>query len=216
MNKPTRWSYSSISTYRECPAKWKFSYIDNRPWEPSAAMARGTRLHSMAEDYVRGKITYVPTEVKRIGPLLEQLIHLKAQPEVTWLLDRQWNPTNDPSQAWVKAIVDVHYVLNDVLYVKDYKSGQMYDSHREQLELYGIIGLKIYPEVKRVETSAVYIDTGHEGMDGSLIPAMLPRTIERWEKDAIMMMADENYEPRPGNACRWCEYKKAKGGPCLY
>jgi hypothetical protein len=84
------------------------------------------------------------------------------------------------------------------------------------LELYGIMGLKHYPEVKRVETSAVYLDSGHEGMDGSLIPAMLPKTIEKWEPIAVKMMSATDYEPCPGNACRWCDYKKAKGGPCLY
>lgn len=216
IKRPTRWSYSSISTYRECPAKWKFSYIDNLPWAASAAMTRGTRMHSMCEDYVNGKITYVPTEIKRVGPLLQQLNSLGAKSEEVWLLDKDWNATNDQSKAWVKAIIDVHYVLGDILFVKDYKSGQMYDSHRSQLELYGIMGLKKYPQVKRVETSAVYLDTGHEGMEGSLIHAMLPKTIEKWEKDAIKMMSDNDFEPCPGNACRWCDYKKAKGGPCLY
>jgi hypothetical protein len=216
IKRPTRWSYSSISTYRECPAKWKFSYIDNIPWEASAAMDRGTRMHTMCEDYVLGKITYVPTEIKRVGPLLQQLQSLGAKAEDVWLLDKDWNATDDLSKAWVKAIIDVHYVGGDILYVKDYKSGQMYDSHRNQLELYGIMGLMKYPEVKRVETSAVYLDTGHEGMDGSLIRAMLPKTIAKWETDAIKMMSDNDFDPCPGNACRWCDYKKAKGGPCLY
>jgi hypothetical protein len=92
----------------------------------------------------------------------------------------------------------------------------MYDSHRNQLELYGIMGLMKYPEVKRVETSAVYLDTGHEGMEGSLIRAMLPKTIAKWETDAVKMMSDNNFEPCPGNACRWCDYKKSRNGPCLY
>jgi hypothetical protein len=170
----------------------------------------------MCEDYVLGKITYVPTEIKRVGPLLQQLQILGAKAEDVWLLDKDWNPTDDQSKAWVKAIIDVHYVGGDILYVKDYKSGQMYDSHRNQLELYGIMGLLKYPEVKRVETSAVYLDTGHEGMEGSLIRAMLPKTIAKWETDAVKMMSDNNFEPCPGNACRWCDYKKSRNGPCLY
>lgn len=214
--KPKRWSYSSISTYKECPAKWKFSYIDNIPWEPSAAMTRGTRMHSMAEDYLNGKITYVPTEIKRIGPLLTLLQGLNAKAEEVWLLDKDWKPTLDQDKAWVKCIIDVHYVLNGVLYVKDYKSGRMYDSHRDQLELYGLVGLQKYPEVSRVETSAVYIDTGHEGMEGSIIPAMSLKMMARWQADAEKMMEDNDYQPCPGNACRWCDYKKERGGPCMY
>lgn len=216
MSKPTRWSYSSLSTYKQCPQKWKFSYIDNIPWESSPAMMRGTRMHTMAEDFVTGKTPMVHHEIQKIGPTLQLLKGLGAQAEAVWLLDIDWKPTTDPAKAWVKAIIDVHYPLESVLYVKDYKSGQMYPDHAEQLELYGIIGLHVYPEAKRVETSAIYMDTGHEGMEGSMIRAMLPKMVKKWHDDAVVMMTDEIHEPRPGNACRWCNYAKLKGGPCSY
>lgn len=216
IKRPTRWSYSSVSTYEECPSKWKYSYIDNLPWPSSAAMARGTRMHTMAEDYVKGNINFCPPEIKKIGPLMEQLKARKAKTEEVWLLDKTWTPTEDPAQAWVKAIIDVHHIEGDTLYVKDYKSGRMYDSHRGQLELYGIMGLLRYPEVTRVATSAVYMDDGFEGMDGSIIRAMLPKMIPVWEEKAQRMMADDTWEPRPSSACRWCSYKKENGGPCPY
>ncbi len=227
IKRPTRWSYSSISTYEQCPQKWKFSYIDNLPWASSAAMSRGTRLHQMAEDYVNGVVDRVPHEVQKIGILLDGLKQKKAKAEAVWLLDQHWQPTQvddnnlnpdfRPKPTWVKTIVDVHYVAGDILYVKDYKSGrQMYDDHRTQLELYGIVGLVHHPEVKRVETSAVYIDTGFEGMEGSIIRPMLPKLIAKWEDKAQTMMKDEVWEPKPGRACNWCDYAKAKGGPCVY
>lgn len=215
--KPTRWSYSSLSTYKGCPAKWKFSYIDNLPWESSPAMTRGTRMHKMAEDFVKGEIDFVPREIQKIGPSLLTYKNLGAHAEATWLLDKDWKPTEaEAEDTWVKAIVDLHYVLDDVLYAKDYKSGQMYDDHRDQLELYGIMGLHIYPEVKRVETSAIYMDTGHEGMEGSIIRPMLPKLVDKWHGQAVKMFEDNDYDPTPGTGCRWCPYAKAKGGPCLY
>lgn len=216
MSKPTRWSYSSLSTYKQCPQKWKFSYIDGIEWPSSAAMARGTRMHLMAEEFLKGIVPMVHKDIQKIGPLIWALFNMGAKSEEVWMLDRDWNPTQDSDKAWVKAIVDVHYVAGDVLFVKDYKSGQMYPDHAGQLELYGIIGLCTFPEVKRVETSAVYMDTGHEGHQGSIIRPMLPKMIASWEKDATEMMADEVHEPRPGTACKWCPYAKAKGGPCVY
>jgi hypothetical protein len=215
MTKPTRWSYSSLSTYKQCPAKWKFSYIDNIPWESSAAMTRGTRMHKMAEDFVTGAIDFIPSEIKRIGPTLLSFKTMGAKAEATFLLDNEWKPVENQDNAWIKSIIDLHYVDGPVLYVKDYKSGQMYEDHRTQLELYGIMGLLKYPEVKRVETSAIYMDTGHEGMDGTIIRAMLPSLVKKWDDDAKKMYADEVYEPKPGN-CKWCPYAKNKGGPCLY
>jgi len=216
MNKPKRWSYSSVSTYKQCPQKWKFSYIDNLPWAASPAMSRGTRMHEMAENFVTGKDGAVHHEIRKIGPTLQLLKGLNAQAEAVWLLNEKWEPVDRSDDAWIKAIIDVHYTLDGVLFVKDYKSGQMYDDHRTQLELYGIIGLMVYPDVKRVETSAIYMDTGHEGMEGSIIRAMLPKMVEKWHKDAIIMMEDKIHEPKPSNACRWCDYAKAKGGPCQY
>lgn len=216
MSKPKRWSYSSLSTYQQCPAKWKFSYIDEIPWPSSPAMTRGTRMHKMAEDFVTGAVDAVHSEIKKIGPLLQILKGQGAKTEAVWLLDHTWKPTTLSSEVWVKAIVDVHHDKDNVLYVKDHKSGQMYDDHRNQLELYGIIGLCVYPEAKRVETSAIYMDTGYEGMEGSIIRPMLPKLIEKWDKSARIMMTDEVYEASPGRACNWCPYAKGKGGPCLY
>lgn len=173
-------------------------------------------MHKMAEDFVTGVIPFVPNEIKKIGPTLQLFKGYEAKAEEVWLLDKDWAPTTDQDNAWIKAIIDVHYVAGEVLYVKDYKSGQMYDDHRYQLELYGIMGLLKYPDIKRVETSALYMDTGHEGMEGNIIRSMLPKMIKVWHDDAVKMMTDDVLEPRPGNACRWCPYAKSKGGPCEY
>lgn len=215
LNKPKRWSYSSWSTYEQCPAKWKFSYIDNLPWGSSAAMDRGTRMHKMAEDFVTGAIDFVPNDIRKVGPSLLMYKNMGAKAEETWLLDKNWEPVTNQDDAWIKAIVDLHYFQSPVIYVKDHKSGQMYDSHREQLELYGLIGLKKYPEAKRAETAAIYMDTGHEGMDGTIIRAMMPKLIDKWHSGAIRMYEDNTYDPKPGN-CKWCTYAKDKGGPCQY
>ena len=213
MNKPSRWSYSSLSTYQECPSKWKYSYIDELPWPSSAAAARGTRLHSLAEGYLLGQAQQIPHELRYIGPLLEEMTRREAKPEAVWLLNRDWQP--DPNNPWIKAIVDVHYFDDDgVLIIRDFKSGQAYDSHRNQLELYAVIGLKIYPEAPRCDYDAVYIDSGTTGNSGSIIRAMVEPLQEKWHSEAERMFEDEEYAPNPGRACKWCPYNWSKGGPC--
>ena len=173
-------------------------------------------MHTMAEDFVKGTIPFVPTEIVKIAVQLETYKSVGAHAEAVWLLDYKWTPTESNDEAWVKSIIDLHYPVKDVVYVKDYKSGQMYDDHREQLELYGIMALMKYPEAKRVETSALYMDTGYEGMEGSIIRAMIPKLVDKWHTSAVTMMEDNDYDPKPGTACRWCPYAKAKGGPCVY
>lgn len=215
MNKPSRWSYSSLSTYQECPQKWKLSYIDNLPWPTSPAAARGTRLHSFAEGYVLGAMGVVPPDLWRVAGHLNNFKSKNAKTEAVWMLDLNWEPTEDQDKAWIKAIVDVHYVEDDVLHLTDYKSGKPYPTHRNQLELYSIVGMLTYPHVKRVESNALYLDMGLFGAENSVIRAMLPKLKERWHADAVRMYEDEKYEPNPGNACKWCPYSVKKGGPCL-
>lgn len=212
MNKPTRWSYSSLSTYESCPAKWKFSYLDNLPYKASPAMARGTRLHAECEDYLNGKTPALSWELTKVARRVDALKNMGAKAENVWQLNQEWNPDGTP---WVKAIVDVHWMEGDVLHVCDFKSGREYPDHRDQLELYGIIGLRIYPDVKRVEYSALYLDTGHTSNQGSIIRGDMEENKRKsWHDRAIRIFQDDTYAPNPGAACRWCDYASSKGGPC--
>lgn len=219
MNRPKRHSYSSISTYLQCPADYKYSYIEKRPTEPSAAMMRGTRLHSLAEDYMRDpdKALNVPFDLRKIGLKIHQMRNLNAEAEKTWLVDHNWEPTDDPDKARVKAIIDVHYLAEEgkVLHCYDYKSGRQYPSHYDQLDLYSILGLLQYPDAKRVESGAIYIDTGITGATGSMLREMLPRAVERWEGDIVRMERDSVFDPAPGGHCKWCDHSVHNGGPCL-
>jgi hypothetical protein len=215
MNKPTRWSYSSISTYESCPAKWKYSYIDQLPYKPSAAMERGSRLHSDCEKFLKTSSHVLPWELAKMGPVLLDLKGKGAQSEETWCLDRYWLP--DMVNPWIKAIVDVHWFESDgtVLQVRDFKSGREYPDHREQLELYALIGLASFPEVKRAEYGAIYLDTRHTSNEGAVLRGdMMDKKVNEWHDRAERMMADEQFLPTPGGACNWCDYSKKKGGPC--
>lgn len=214
MTKPTRWSYSSISTYESCPAKWKFSYIDHIPTPTSPAMERGTRFHSYCEDYLKGNLTVIPWELKKVGLRLEDLRQKGAKSEETWLLNQDWKP--DAENPWIKAIIDVHWFDGPkVLQVRDFKSGREYPEHRDQLELYAVIGLAHFPEVQRAEYAAIYLDGGHTSNEGSILRgSMMDSKVVKWHEKATTMMADEEYRPKPGAACRWCDYSAKRGGPC--
>lgn len=216
MSMPTRWSYSSVTTYESCAAKWKYSYLDGIPYKPSAAMARGSRLHSDCENYVKGTLIALPYELKKVALRIENLRTKGAKAEAVWLLDKDWKPTQFPADAWVKAIVDVHHFPTpDVIDLCDYKSGREYPEHRDQLELYAVVALCTHPEVKRVEYSALYLDAGYSSNEGALLRGdMLEHKRKSWHDRAIRIWEDKQYLPNPGGACRWCDYSVKKGGPC--
>src|SRR5258706_1229512 len=214
MNRPSRWSYSDHSTWQECSAKYSYSYIYKLPWPESPQMMRGSRLHKLAEDYINEPAMPVPYDLKKIGRIIDDFRNKGAKAEETWLIDADWLYTEDIGKAKCKAIIDLHYIDGDVLHVVDYKSGREYPSHRDQLELYSILGLLKYPQAKRAESAAVYIDGGYTGMESSIIRPMLPIVIQSWREQAQSMEADQDFIAKPGSACRWCPYAKSAGGPC--
>jgi hypothetical protein len=210
-----RYSYSSIKKYLECPAAFKYRYILKLPEPTSAAMDRGTRLHKLAEDYMNADFSVpVPYALKKIGISLYQMRQRHYQTESTWLVDHEWNLVEDENKAMLKAVIDIHRLDKDVLRIHDYKSGREYPSHRDQLELYSAIGLCIYPDAKRVESSAIYIDTGHEGSQRSIIREMLPHILQRWDRDIGRMESDTEFSPTPGGHCERCAHSSKNKGPC--
>jgi PD-(D/E)XK nuclease superfamily protein len=178
-------------------------------------MVRGTRLHEDCENYVKGKLMVVPWELKKVALRLEDLKQKGAAAEETWLLDKYWK--HDDEKPWIKAIIDVHYFEpgGKVLHVTDYKSGREYPEHRDQLELYGLIGLCRFPEVNRVEYQALYLDSGHTSNDGAILRgAVMDNKVKKWTDRAIRIFEDKEYRPNPGGACRFCDYNGKRGGPC--
>jgi CRISPR/Cas system-associated exonuclease Cas4 (RecB family) len=214
--KPTRWSYSSISTYENCPRQWYYSYIEHIPTAENAAMLRGSRLHKLCEDYLNGVQPEVHYELRKVKKILEDLKARRAQAEVVWIADSMWYPVRESRMAWVKAIIDAHVLEGHTLFVHDFKSGREYPEHRDQLDLYGTIGLQVYPQAKRVEYNAIYLDTGHTSNDGALLRGdMLNSKIRSWSERGIKLMTDVEYKATPSEQkCKWCDYSVRKGGPC--
>jgi hypothetical protein len=215
LKMPTRWSYSSLKTYEKCPAAWRYSYMLGLKGEESSAMIRGSRLHADCENYLKGDFTVVPWELTKVGKALDEMKQRGAKSEETWLLNREWEPVNDPAEAWIKSIVDVHWVEGNILQIIDFKSGKEYPEHRDQLELYGLSGLRMYPEVKRAEFKALYLDSNHTSNEGAVIRDMLPYKQEAWTGRAIKIWEDKDFKATPSaKACRFCNYNQKKDGPC--
>lgn len=49
--RPLVLSYSQISTYQQCPLKYKFRYIERRPSKPSPHLALGNTVHDTLKDF---------------------------------------------------------------------------------------------------------------------------------------------------------------------
>jgi len=228
----TAWSFSRWQTYCDCPKKAYFKVIKKLPEPSSPALERGTVLHKSCEDFLRGVKKTVPTDVKLIAPQLKALKKAGALPEAEFAFDVNWNPVSwFAKDAWcrVKADALTPPVLDDkepVVSVDDFKSGgklntagavEVKGEYPLQLELYSLTGLLTYKAAARASSSLIFIDHGQVVPIGDELTQKDVKALKKaWETRVKKMMNDTLFKPTPGNACRFCHFRKSNGGPCTF
>lgn len=232
----TSWSFSRYSTYKQCPLKAKFNFIDKINEPPNAAMERGTQIHNLAEDFVKGKIPKLPPELKLFDKDFKALktmfkkVSQSMVVEDTWAFTKDWEETawNNWTACYVRIKLDcAHHENDDTLIVTDWKTGKFRveknEEYVEQLELYALAALLLHPHLKAVKPRLGYLDQGiyyPRAEDAELVFTRddIPKLQKLWNKRVKPMMNDTIFAPRPNNNCHWCWYgqsKKAAGGPGL-
>lgn len=92
----------------------------------------------------------------------------------------------------------------------------------DQLSTYNVGVLCAYPGVTKSEAMLAFLDCGprHEPFVErpklNMTRDMLPAAQAEWERKVAPMFADDTFSPRPGDACRFCAFKRAGDGPCPY
>lgn len=233
------WSFSRWQCYNECPAKAKFKFIDKMKEPSSPALERGTALHKLCENWLRGPKVgrgsvggSLPEELKQIAKPLRDLKKNGAIPEAEFCYDKNWKPVGWFSRgAWCRVKADATVVpviktkVIPVVKIDDFKSGGKkneldFDHHPEyalQLDLYSLSGLLSYPTAEKAESSLIFIDHGVTVVNPNVyLRKDVPTLKKDWEKRVKKMLTDEKFTPNPGNACRWCHFSKSKGGLCAY
>jgi CRISPR/Cas system-associated exonuclease Cas4 (RecB family) len=230
----TSWSFSRYSDYKKCPQFFKFKHLMGMKEPGNAAMERGTKIHKLAEDYAKGKLKKLPSELSLFP---EEFKHLRAQKtkviEDSWTWTQNWQSEtrwDDWKGAWLRVKLDAAYLntQHNALVVIDHKTGKLNDyrkpEYREQLELYGLAGLLKYPDVKVVSPRLWYLDAGVIYPDGEKPDepeleynrADEPKLRKVWLQRIEPMFKDKQYRPKQSNECRGCHFRKDNGGPCQY
>lgn len=222
VNKITAWSFSRWNDYRKCA---KFAYFKHvlRLKEPgNDAMARGAAIGEEAEKFAKAKKrAKCPPSLATFEQEFRDLQGRVIMSEEEWAFTSAWTKTGwFDRDAWCRVKVDCAYVdeARNILVVIDYKTGKINEQHLEQLSLYALAGLLMEPTVDGVEVQLWYLDQGVQKPDEQKI---YPRSDEaklkkEWAKNTKPMLSDGRFAEKPGNACRWCHFSKAKGGPCKY
>jgi len=231
----TSWSFSRYSDYKQCPFKAKLKHVDKLKEPPNDAMARGTAIHDLAEGYVKGRIARLPKELKQFDGEFKKLRKIykdhqaKIVVEDNWAFTAAWEETrwNDWVNCWVRIKLDsAHHEVDGVFVVTDYKTGKFREEKHaeyvEQLELYALAALLLFPMVRVVKPRLLYLDTGvtfpsdEDPLRLEFTRDDVVRLKKLWAKRTAPMLRDTTFAPRPGHYCRYCHFRAGNGGPCKY
>ena len=214
------WSFSSLTSYEECPhrVKLKAEKATTLPREES----RGERIHKLAEDYVAGKLDKLPHELRKFEGDIEEDRRLFAEGKVElegeWGFTPDWQPTGW-FDAWFRAKLDqFHYDPTDGTnhaMVVDWKTGKSFGNeikYASQGQLYALACFMRHPELETVEVIFRFIDEGKSKRKTYVQNKQLDRMFERWMERAHRMLTDDECAPKPHRIrCKYCLYGPTNG-----
>lgn len=176
------------------------------------------------------------TRLRKIYANRNKLAANAMQPAVedTWAFAKDWEITvyNDWKNCVLRVKLDVGEFFKEgkkIVYVPtDWKSGRFYEEKNEeyveQLELYALAAMVVYPHIDEVRPRLVYadIDVVYPDPDKPLVFTRddIEPLKKLWAKRTRPMLNDTRFAPRPGNYCTRCFHRKSNaangGGQCKY
>jgi ATP-dependent exoDNAse (exonuclease V) beta subunit len=119
------WSFSSFKQYVNCPKQYQEVKVLKRFFvKQTQEMAYGNAVHKALEDYVK-EGTPLAKNYERFKPLMDTLLEIEGtkHPELRMALDRLGNASEYGKGYWVRGIVDLLVIKDDLAHILDYKTG---------------------------------------------------------------------------------------------
>lgn len=227
------YSYSKIQTYKKCPAKFKFAYIDEikMPKGESPAMARGSSIHASIEKFIKKESDLLDEEIRQAYTqyffgLRESY---KCFPEVKFALkggNLHYDPKDyqnavfepcsweDPGVVF-RGFYDLKVVWDGGVFIDEFKTGKPYEEHAEQRMAYGTVALIEHPEIETVDVRTIYLDKV-QTVPVTYTRGMLVEYTGGLRRNIMGCENDTIFAPQPSFMCRYCEFSRQNGGPCQF
>lgn len=194
--------------------------------EQPPPLVRGTLVHAQAEAYITGREKGLPENLVAvkgaINPLRTGYKKRTVRVEVELAVDSRWKPVQWFSKdAWLRTKLDVlHFLKAGVAKITDWKTGRFKPdgAYADQLEIYATAALCSFDVLDTATSRLVFTDAGEvvERPEGTVTRATLEAAKKKWTKRSLPLFKDTTFAPKPSMGCRWCDYSRNKGGPCVY
>ena len=199
--------------YENCPKRYEYQRITKEVVDTgSEATKFGERIHADLENRLLhgAALPQESSKHEQVCTTLQQLTQnstLLAEQKLC--LTENLTPTGWwESDAWLRSILDVLILKENLAIVIDWKTGKRRPDFM-QLQLFALQVFKHYPKIKKVKTSFVWLKEGtidsevYSSDKTSLMWADLLARIERINQSYIK----GNFPARPSGLCAWCPAK---------
>ena len=221
------WSFSALEEYEKCPYKTYLSKVEKIKVEQpkDSPLVRGSRIHDLAEEFVRGKIDMAP-ELKNFEQQFEQLrTRFENQPfpmemEEDWGFNIHWTPTGwTAPDVWARQKLDVFYFEGETnAVIIDHKTGRKFGNelkHGGQGLQYAIGAFMKYPQLDYITSEFWYLDTKGEKLRKNFTRERALIHLPKIHQRAVVMTTATQFPPKPSKGnCKWCDYRKS--GDCEF
>ena len=220
------YSQNSINTYKSCPLKFKFKYIDKINWKYDDIESRdyyeslrlGRDFHLLCERYFNNiPLGYIESEkfskwiekIKKLVPIEKDYIYL---PEYELRLNINGYK--------VQAKYDLLVLGNDSIEIYDWKTeSRKIDyknvENRMQTILYMFLAKEVIPKLenKNIDTNNIKMKYYQPEFDNEAITIVYSDDKHIKNKNKIInyliMMQEDNYEEHKNKKhCQYCEFNK--------
>lgn len=206
----TAWSYSSISTFKQCPKKYYHLRVaKDVKDEPGEAADYGTAVHLAAEEYIRdGKP--IPEKFAFIRPVVERLAALPGEKhaELKLGMRKDYSPCGFfDADVWWRGIADLLVIDGHRAWCVDYKTGKSARyADTKQLDLLAGAVFAHYPQVMTIKSALLFVVSG-ELIDKKHVITERSTYVKVFDNELEQLdhaMDSGVWNPNPSGLCGWC------------
>ena len=212
------WSYSSLKDYESCPHRIKLK-LEKAPVPQQEEENRGTVVHRLCEEFVKGGIDELPRELRKFEEQFwedrDAFIAGTMEVEQEWGFDQDWEQCSW-YEAWLRVKCDqVHHLAEHELRITDHKTGKKFGNevpHLQQAQLYALSAFMRYPKVESIETEMRYLDEGKRTLKLWSRDKDCARLLAQYTKRVGFYQVDSILKPNPNRMnCKYCRYGVTNG-----
>jgi len=227
------YSYSKISTYKNCPYRFKLQYIDKirKPFEKTEALEKGHFLHYGIENYLKGSLKeniktykftikqfedyidilkqvlgtdYIQNLKNKNNLSIEEGFGIKFNDEDNDYILQKYNRKAD-----IYGYIDLMYFNEEenVIYIIDHKSGKFRtEQDKLQVYIYYLVALKKYKLNENTKIKVEFFFMEHNKVINEILTIDDKDRIIEYIKNIIFKIEEETKYAKKDTFCQWCPY----------